>query len=146
MKSDPVVLRPSNTLGEAASLILRHRFRNVPVIDDEGRYLGVVGANCLLHFVLPRAATMEEGLEHLPFVNATLADLQERWREAVDRPVTECMDTTIETVHPDTSLAETLLTLYHNRTSLPVVDPQTGRLVGIVSHWTVGQKVVGEPR
>ena len=53
------------------------------------------------------------------------------------------MDTEIRTVAPDTSLAETLLELYHNRTSLPVVEEETGRLVGIVSHWGVGMAVLG---
>lgn len=145
MKPDPIVLHPTDTFGKAASLILRHHFRNLPVVDDDGRYLGTIGTNCLLQLILPRAATLEEGLEHVPFVSDTLEDLRERWRAALDRPVSECLDTSIETVSPDTPLAETLLALYHNRTSLPVVDRETGRLVGIVSHWTVGRKVTGEP-
>ena len=45
---------------------------------------------------------------------------------------------------PETSIAETLLSLYHNRTSLPVVDATTMRLVGIVSHWSAGAAMAGE--
>jgi CBS domain-containing protein len=145
MKTNLVVLRPSDTLGKAASLILRHHYRNLPVVDEAGRYLGVVSSNCLLRLVLPRAATMEEGLEHLPFVNDTVEDLRERWQEALDHSVRECLDTSVETVAPDTPLTETLLALYHNRTSLPVVERESGRLVGLVSHWSVGRQVMGEP-
>jgi CBS-domain-containing membrane protein len=53
------------------------------------------------------------------------------------------IDTSLRTVGPETSLAETLLALYQNRTSLPVVEQPSGRLVGIVSHWGVGMAVLG---
>ena len=128
-----------------ARLILEHRFRNVPVVDESGRYLGVVSANRLLQMVLPKAAFMERSaIDSLPFVKDTLADFRERWREVASTPVLECLDTDLETVTPETSIAETLLSLYHNRTSLPVVDATTMRLVGIVSHWSAGAAMAGE--
>jgi CBS-domain-containing membrane protein len=144
MNPRPIVLHPTDSLGKAAKLILEHHFRNIPVVDEGGRYLGVVGANCLLKTVLPRAVTMEHGLEEVSFIKDTLEDLRERWRETAERPVTDCLDTELETVAPDTPLTETLLSLYHNRTSLPVVDPTTGKLVGILSHWGVGNAIVGD--
>ena len=145
MNPTPVVLRRTARLGDAARLILEHHFRNLPVVDEAGRYLGVVSANRLLSLLLPKAATLEgAALEALPFVKDTLDDLRARWRDARELPVTDCLDTDVETVTPETSLAETLLSLYHNRTSLPVVEAGTGRLVGIVSHWTVGSVIVAE--
>ena len=44
---------------------------------------------------------------------------------------------------PESLDEETLLALYQNRTSLPVVEIESGRLVGIVSHWGVGMAVLG---
>ena len=73
----------------------------------------------------------------------TIEDLRERWREAAQLPVTQFIDTSLRTVPPDASLAETLLALYQNRTSLPVVEEDSGRLAGIVSHWGVGMAVLG---
>jgi CBS domain-containing protein len=143
MNDRPVTLRQTDTLRDAAEIILTHRYRNVPVVDDDGRYLGVISTNRLLKVLLPKAATMEPALDSLPFVNDTLDELRERWHEAEDLPVTEVMDTGIRTVTPDTPLTETLLELYHNRTSLPVVEADTGRLVGSVSHWGVGMAVTG---
>ena len=128
---------------KAAEIILTHHFRNVPVIDAQGRYLGVISSNRLLAGILPKAATLDEGMADLSFVKDTVEDLRERWSEAEGRPVTEFLDTSLRTVDPDTSLAETLLALYQNRTSLPVVEEATGRLVGIVSHWGVGMAVLG---
>jgi len=143
MNDRPVTLRRTDRLRDAAEIILTHHFRNVPVVDDAGRYLGVISSNRLLKAILPKAATMDEGMADLSFVKDTLDDLRERWHEAESLPVSELMDTDVRTVTPDTSLTETLLDLYRNRTSLPVVEEETGRLVGIVSHWGVGMAVLG---
>jgi CBS-domain-containing membrane protein len=59
-----------------------------------------------------------------------------------DKPVSMCMSTDAETVSPDTPLVETLLILYHARHSLPVVDPDNGKLVGVVSYWDAGEKIL----
>jgi CBS domain-containing protein len=143
MNDRPITLRETDRLRDAAEIILTHHFRNVPVIDAQGRYLGVISSNRLLAGILPKAATLDEGMADLSFVKDTVEDLRERWSEAEGRPVTELLDTSLRTVDPDTSLAETLLALYQNRTSLPVVEEATGRLVGIVSHWGVGMAVLG---
>jgi CBS domain-containing protein len=143
MNNRPVSVGGNARLRDAAALIMKHKFRNLPVIDEHGRYLGVISSNRLLRIILPKAATMDPPLERLEFVHDTIDDLRERWKEAEDRPVSEFLDSDVKTVAPETSLDETLLSLYHNRTSLPVVDKQTGRLVGIVSHWSVGNAVVG---
>lgn len=143
MNDRPIVLHRTDRLRDAARLILEHHFRNVPVVDEAGRYLGVVSANRLLGTVLPRVATMEDGLESIPFVRDSLDDLRERWRGVRDLPVTDFLDTGLQTVGPETSNAETVLALYQNRTSLPVVEEETGRLLGIVSHWGVGKAIVG---
>ena len=143
MNDRPITLKRTDRLSDAAEIILTHHFRNVPVVDDAGRYLGVISSNRLLKAILPKAATMDEGMADLSFVKDTLDDLRERWHEAESLPVSELMDTDVRTVTPDTSLTETLLELYRNRTSLPVVEEETGRLVGIVSHWGVGMAVLG---
>lgn len=143
MNDRPISLRETDRLRDAAEIILTHRIRNVPVVDGDGRYLGVISSNRLLAGILPKAATMDEGMADLSFVKDTVEDLRERWREAENLPVAQFIDASLRTVPPDASLAETLLALYQNRTSLPVVERETGRLVGIVSHWGVGMAVLG---
>ena len=143
MNDRPIALKLTDRLQDAAEIILTHHFRNVPVVDEQGRYLGVISSNRLLASILPKAATLDEGMADLSFVKDTVEDLRERWREAEDLPVTQFLDTSLRTVPPDASLTETLLALYQNRTSLPVVEEDSGRLVGIVSHWGVGMAVLG---
>jgi CBS domain-containing protein len=143
MNDRPITLQETDRLRDAAEIILTHHFRNVPVVDSKGCYLGVISSNRLLASILPKAATMDAGMADLSFVKDTVEELRERWREAEDLPVTTFIDTSLRTVPPEASLTETLLALYQNRTSLPVVEEETGRLVGIVSHWGVGMAVLG---
>jgi len=142
MDPHPVTVRPTDHIKTAAGFIMKHRYRNLPVVDDEGRYLGVFGVNCLLKLVLPKAAIMEDGLENVSFIHETLPDLHKRLREVENAPIEVCMSTDIDTVTPDTPLVETLLLLYRTRTSVPVVDSESGKLVGMISYWDAGEKIL----
>jgi CBS-domain-containing membrane protein len=135
-------VKPDDLIGVAAGHIMKHRYRNLPVIDEEGRYLGIFGVNCLLRLVLPKAAVMEGGLEQVPFIHETLSDLHDRMREVLNEPVSRCMNTDVATVPPDKPLVETLLILYRTKTSIPVVDPGTGRLLGMISYWDAGENIL----
>jgi CBS-domain-containing membrane protein len=142
MDSHPTVLKPTDVIKTAIGYIMKNRYRNLPVVDDEGHYLGSFGVSCLLRHVLPQAALMKQGLPSVSFVQETLSDLHHRVIEMEDKPVSMCMSTDAETVSPDTPLVETLLILYHARHSLPVVDPDNGKLVGVVSYWDAGEKIL----
>ncbi len=144
MESHPIVLHPTDTIGTAARHIMSHRYRSLPVVDDNECYLGQLTVNCMLYLVLPKAATMTKGLDSMPYVNTTLEDLRDRLHKVIDQPVTLCLKDKekVQVIHPDTPLVETLLTLYQTRASLPVVDRITGRLEGMVSYFDVGAKIM----
>ena len=142
MDPNPTVLKPTDMIKTAIGYIMEHRYRNLPVVDDEGHYLGSFGVHCLLKNVLPKAATMKHGLENVSFIQETLSDLHNRVIEMEDKPIAMCMNTEAETVSPDTPLGETLLILYHARSSLPVVDADSGKLLGVISYWDAGEKIL----
>ncbi len=144
MDPNPSTLKPTDVIGTAARCIMEHRYRSVPVVDSDGRYLGVFGVNCLLRLVLPQAAVMEQGLTNVSFVRETLGQLHARFRERENDPVSVCMNTGIQTVRPDTPLVETLLVLYNSRTSIPVVA-EDGTLAGMISYWDVGRRILAAP-
>ncbi len=138
----PSVLHKDENIAKGVELVMEHRYRNIPVVDDNGCYQGIFGVNCLLRLVLPKAVLLERGLTTVPFVSDTLRDLRLRLKEVEDKPVTFCMSHEAPVVAPGTPLVETLLLLYHARTSLPVVDPDSGCLVGVISYWDVGAKIL----
>jgi CBS domain-containing protein len=142
MDPHPTVLRPNDIIKTALDYIMENRYRNLPVVDDEGRYLGSFGVHCLLKNVMPKAVTMKRGLDNVGFVQQTLTDLHNRLIEIEDKPISMCMNRDAETVAPGTPLLEALLVLYNARNSIPVVDPESGKLVGVISYWDVGKKVL----
>lgn len=142
MDPNPTFIRPTDTIRTAVGFIMDKRYRNLPVVDEHGCYLGVFGVNCLLKMVLPKAVLMEQGLTNVAFIQESLGDLHERYREIEDKPVSLCMSTDVATVAPDTPLIETLYIMYTTRTSIPVLEPGSCKLLGMISYWDVGEKIL----
>jgi CBS domain-containing protein len=142
MNPDPPVLRSTDPIKLAADAIMKGRYRRLPVVSPEGRYLGMFGVHCLLGMVLPKAILMEDGdsLSHLP--RESLSDLHRRFQEVEDEPITICSIEENLVVHPDTPLIQTLFTLWRHGHNLPVVDAASGRLEGLVSYWDVGAAIL----
>jgi CBS domain-containing protein len=142
MDPNPSVLHPEDKIGQAIDTIMKNRYRRLPVIDDEGRFVGVFGVSCLLRLVMPKAVVMEDGLESVPYVRESLSDLHRRLNKVKDEPISLCMREEMVRVGPDTPLLETLLILYKNRASLPVVEPDSCRLLGVISYFDVGEHIL----
>jgi CBS-domain-containing membrane protein len=144
MDPKPTVLLSTDLVSKGIGFIMERRFRNIPIVDGQGVYLGVFGVHCLLRLVLPQAALMEPGLDDLSFVSHNLRDLRLRLKEYEGQQVTVCLSDEAKTVSPDTPLVETLLVLYRSRGSVPVVDPADRRLLGVVSYWDVGGSILAQ--
>ncbi len=142
MNVEPVVLRDTDSVGAAVEQIMTHRFRSLPVVDKDDRFLGILGVSCLLRLVLPKTANENMGLNGRRSVSNSLEELRERLDGIIDQPVTVCLDSSVPVVHPDTPMLETLLTLYRTKTALAVVDEATGRLVGVISYFDVGERIL----
>lgn len=143
MDPHPKVVHPNDTILSGIELIMKHRYRRLPVVNDEGVFKGVFGVNCLLRLALPKAVVMDDGLENIQFIRETLSDLRQRIQEIENEPISICMLHESIQVSPDLPLLETLRTLYLTRASLPVVDPESGKLLGIISYFDVGDKIMG---
>jgi CBS-domain-containing membrane protein len=142
MNPTPTTLKSTDTIRTASQYIMKYRCRQLPVVDEKGCYLGIFGVNCLLKQVLPKAAIMEQGLDSLSFINEDLSDLHARLISVENEPITICMNTDALTVPPDHPMVETLLLLYRTRTSIPVVESGSCRLLGMVSYWDIGERIL----
>ena len=104
-----VTLRPRMDVLEAIQLLLEQGVSGAPVVDNNGRYLGVFSEECSMQVLLDAA------YEELPVTD-----------------VASFMDTEAQTIGPDAhmlSVAQVFLLTPYRR--LPVLD--NGRLVGMVS-------------
>ncbi|MEM9352291.1 MAG: CBS domain-containing protein [Planctomycetota bacterium] len=104
-----VTLHPDMDVLNAVQLLLKKRISGAPVVDDDGRYLGVFSEKCSMHVLLDAA------YEQLP-----------------SNRVRAFMDTEAQTITADTqllSIAQLFLLTSYRR--LPVVEE--GRLLGQIS-------------
>jgi CBS domain-containing protein len=143
MDSNPIRIHPLDTVSVAARKIMRRRYRSLPVVDDERRFLGVVHVNDLLRLILPPNATSESmsaALEH--YEDLSVEDLRENLDRLLDGSIAPYISKDVVTVTPETSLLETLLTMYHQEQNLPVVDRESGRLEGMISYYDIGDMLL----
>jgi len=141
MDPNPTTLKPTDSIESAAKYIMQRRYRSLPVVDDDFCYLGMFGVNCLLKQVIPKAV-FEHGLKNVSFIHESLDELFQRFADVNDQPISVCMTNEIHSVSPDTPLTETLLQLYETRASIPVVEPGTCKLLGMISYWDIGEKIM----
>jgi CBS-domain-containing membrane protein len=142
MDPNPTVLQLTDTICTAMQYIMKKRYRTLPVVDENHRFLGVVGINCILRLALPKAIIMEYGLNSAPFIRESLSDLHTRFNEVKDQTIELCMFHEVAVVRPDTPLVETLVILYRTQSSLPVVEPDSHRLVGVISYWDACSRIL----
>ena len=134
MSTDVLTLSPDDPVEKAVKLMIERSVRNLPVVDAQGRLLGIFSTYRLLELLLPVAVTVSHGLADLAFVEDSYEDIKERIRTLYGKRVGEVMRTKdFHSVRPETPFIEGVLLLHKYRTRLPVVD-KTGKLVGIADY------------
>ena len=122
MTANPVTVTPTTTIAEAWDLMTKLEIRHLPVVE-KGRMVGIVSDRDFALLDLGRLYT-EAGAEAV--------------RRALARVVEEVMSTEVVHVEPGTDLLDIVgLLIAHKVGALPVVHPDTGEVLGIVSYLDV---------
>ncbi len=143
MTREPLTLRADDTVLRAAELMLDHRYLILPIVDADGRYLGVFDVWDLLQLLLPKAATLDDLVPNLGFLGDDLPSLQAKLKEMGGRPVGPLARPDLPILKPDMAVIEALLLFFRNRSTLPVVDDGQ-RVVGVLSYWDALAAVAGK--
>jgi CBS domain-containing protein len=134
MDAEPATVQPDTPVEEVVRTLRRHELPGLPVVDAEGRVVGMVTEADL---VLPD----DEGDLHIPhYINLfggtiflePLSRFEGRLRKAFASTAADMMTPDPDTVSPDTTVHDAARIIHesgHNR--LPVVEG--GRLVGVVT-------------
>lgn len=150
MDPDPPVLLATETVGEALNRLLTCRYLALPVVDDDRRYIGLFAKSRLFGLMLPSIVALEDmlpklaHLTDLAYLSDDLDDLRERFARFRDRPVAKYADPEAPTLRPESPLMEAILLVFRTRNFVPVVEPQSRRLVGVVSTWDILAKLQPE--
>ena len=134
MQPDPVTASPDDEVEKLIRLLREHELPGVPVVDGEGRLVGIVTESDLVlrgddeELHLPHYVELFGGVVFLE----PLQHLEDKLRKAFATKVSDMMTADPQTIAPDASVHEAARVISrsgHNR--LPVVEG--GRLVGVVT-------------
>jgi CBS domain-containing protein len=128
----------------------KHGVHNLPVVDENGAFIGLFSLRRLSSELLPKAAKLGEDnlLMHMDinFMPDSTDQLSERMIALGSKTVSSMLEkeSKLRFCSPDTPLPELLLLLHENPTSLPVViiEGKKKKLAGMVSNWDVLTKMV----
>jgi len=139
MKQAVYSISPETTIRQAAALVVERHIGLLPVVDPQGKLLGVVRLNDLLSLELPDFFKLLPDLDFVHDFGAV----------ETTRPSTEELDRPARTLmHPATYVEETCgllracaLMLKHDLHDLLVVSKE-GALVGIASRVDIGAAIL----
>lgn len=143
MTANPHTVPDSETVGEAARILVQHRCNHLPVVDAQGIFIGMFGLYDLMNLLIPKVALAGGLVPNLRFMGDDPEALRARFRDVRSRAVSEVAERDIPVLHPDTPEIEALRLFCLERTTLPVVERGTKKLVGIVSYWDALRAVTG---
>jgi CBS domain-containing protein len=145
MTKNPVTLRADESVGAAAARLTEHSSISLPVVDAEGRYVGMFGITNLLCMLIPRVALAGDLLPNLRFLGDDPAELRKRFAEVQSRRVGDFADRSASTLAPDMPEVEAIRLFCQSHNSLAVVEPQTRKVVGVVSCWNAIKAIANSP-
>ncbi len=141
METEPVSVQMDTPLAEVVRLFFRHRVRALPVVDSDGRLVGVVSERDLF----PRKKGIPFSLEKMVTLLGQPVDKQQltQHESAASTTVAETMSSNPVTITPETTIEDASMHMLDRRLSvLPVVEGN--RLVGMVRRINLLQGIYGD--
>lgn len=127
MSGDVITITPDKTLPEAHQIMVREEIRRLPVVDSEGRLVGIVSLGDI-RSAQPSPATALSVWE----LNYLLSALR----------IDKIMTRDPVTIGPDATIGEAARTMLEHRVSgLPVTDEE-GKVVGMITESEIFSMVV----
>jgi len=131
MTREVVTAGPEDSVEDLARLLAEKRISGVPVVDEEGRVLGVVTQSDLLKRTREPTLPLALNILDLHLFLETPGRFRQRLEKLLGTTVRQVMSSPAVTVSPDTPVSELARLMEEKRIhTLPVVED--GKLVGIV--------------
>lgn len=133
MNPDPITVGPEATVREMAGIMVENRIRCLPVVDEEGRLLGVVDEEDLVHQdARVHFPTFIHFLESYLFLPSSLKRFEKELRQAVGSRARDLMEEDYVSVGPLASVEE-VATLMLDRDLEYVLVVEEGELAGVIT-------------
>ena len=123
------------TLGQALAIMVKHHMQDLLVVNDNGEFVGEVTSFMLANLLLPSEAEGSQTRQEAQ--DETVQDVDNRIAPHLVRRVADLAARSANIMNPDTPLSDALKLLASGALRLPVVDPDTNKLLGAISSLTV---------
>jgi len=145
MTKDVITISKDSTLADLSKLLLKNKISGVPVIDKEGRLVGMA----------TDADIIREDMEPIfPFyfdplvINygyiENIEKYQKDMKEHLETRIEEVMARRVKTVHKDTPISDVARIIVRNKINrVPVVD-ENNKLLGIIARSDIIESMVDE--
>jgi CBS domain-containing protein len=130
MNPDVVCARPEMTVAEVGKLLALRGVSGAPVVDDQGRILGIVSQNDLVRHSSVSVTAEESGRFYSS--DPDYRDIGALQVDLSDTPITEVMSKQVHTVSRETSAAIAANIMRERRIHRLVVT-ERARVVGVIA-------------
>lgn len=125
-------------LHTAVSIITGKRLAAMPVIDEQGKFVGIIGVNGLLEMLLPQSvrsaiAQQEDNVPGLSFMDDNMEELRNRLAHMSDTPVGKLAKRDAPVIYPDSPVMEAVLLLLRGEDDVAMIDRETRKFICMVS-------------
>ena len=139
MKHKVFSIPATETIRKAAAVFVAYHIGLLPVVDEQGRLVGVVSLSDLLKLELPDFINLVPDVDFVHDFGAV--ETTRPSAEELGQPVTALMREAISVIEDCGLLRAYALMLAHEVHDLPVVSTE-GKLVGIVSRADIASKIL----
>lgn len=125
-------------LHKAVSIITSKRITALPVINEQGRFVGIIGVNGLLEMLLPKAVRSalsadDDNVPGLSFMDDNMDELKDRLANLAEVTVGKLAKRDAPVIYPDTPVMEAVLLLLRGEDEVAMVERETHKFICMVS-------------
>lgn len=145
MREDPFTVSVDDNLSTAIDLMVSRHQADLWVVDANFRFIGEIRALQFAKILVPVTVgsqyEIDSAISNDESVAESLEDAKQRLKPFLERKVKDYLDHEIPVVRPDMPIASALMLLRGGQVRMPVVDAETGRLLGTLSMLTMLAKL-----
>jgi CBS domain-containing protein len=133
MTPNPVTVKPTDSVATVVKILDEQRFRGLPVVDDQGMFVGLISEEDLIVREAPVQSPLYLTLLGSIIYFDSSEKFQQQLKKSLGMLVQDVMTTKPATTKPQATISEVAQTMLQSRVGqLPVLDDQQ-KLVGIIT-------------
>jgi CBS-domain-containing membrane protein len=126
-------------LHKAVSIITSKRLSALPVIDEQGKFVGIIGVGGLLEMLLPQSVRTalsrhdDDSVPSLSFMDDNMEELHNKLDKMSETPVGKLAKRDAPVIYPDSPVMEAVLLLLRGEDDVAMIERDTRKFICMVS-------------